>query len=397
MEEGISQKELLTQMYGSYATVGRIEPFVKESSYVNAYYAQISEEKAPSDEEILAYYEEHKADYDSVDYRQTLIKAELPTEPTELADPVEPEDTKDAANAGDTEPAGEDASAEDAGKKAYQPSEAEIAKAMEDAKALADKAEKTVKTEGELQEGLKYAGITGTIRNWLYNDERKEGDTTVIEDTTGNQYYVLSFEKRYLDETPSVDMRIIMTESGKGQAALDEWKNGGATQESFGVLADQYNKGTSFTAEGGYYEGVTPGGTQEKLAAWLFDGSRLAGETTVISVEEGNDYVLYYVGQNQPEWKLNARGKVLSETMEAYLEEISEGFAVEDPRGRLNYLRVQAQESAGIQENMEALESTQTAESAENDGASESPESDGDTETTAATESAENPETSETP
>ena len=67
--------------------MGRIEEYVKNDMVMNAYYQKLQEDNAPSDDEIQSYYEENKATYDSVDYRLTTIEADLPTEPTELADP----------------------------------------------------------------------------------------------------------------------------------------------------------------------------------------------------------------------------------------------------------------------------------------------------------------------
>lgn len=342
-EQGVSEKELLQQMYGSLATFGRIEKFAKESIYVNAFYTQVSDEKAPTDDAIQTYYEEHTQDYDSVDYYQTVIKAELPTEPTELADPVEETDSTDTTSSEDT---------------AYQPSDAEIEKAMADAKALTADAEDKVTTDGELKEGGKYSGTSSLIRDWLYDASRKEGDSTIIEDNNGHQYYVISFVKRYLDQTPSADLHIIMATDGNGQTILDDWKNGDATEESFAALADLHNEGTSLSAEGGLYEKVTPSGTYASIAEWMSEEGRTAGDTTVIDTEDGNQYVVYYVKANDPEWKLTVRSQVLSDTMEQYLQDISADFAVEDPKGNLNYLKVQAAESEAA-----ATAETETAES----------------------------------
>lgn len=342
---GSSVKSYLQQVYGTYATMGRIENIVKESIYVNAYYDKVSEEKAPSDEELQAYYNDNKNEFDSVDYYQTVIKAELPTEPTDLADPVDDTEATDE-NTEDT---------------VYKPSDAEVAKAMEDAKVLADEAVDAVTKDGELKEGAKYNGTTNVIRDWLYDESRAEGDTTVLEDTNSNQYYVLSFVKRYLDETPSADVHIIAQQNGDGQAILDEWKNGEATEESFAALADQYNDGTSFTAAGGLYEGVSASGTLEVMADWLFDEGRNAGDTTVVSDDEGNAYVMYYVGQNDPEWKINAKSEVLASTMDTYLSDISADFKVEDPKKHLNYLLVEA-----------ATESTEATDTAEDTTATDS-------------------------
>ena len=124
---GISEKEYVRSIYGAYATMSRIEQYVKNDMVMNAYYEKLQEDNAPSDDEIQSYYEENKATYDSVDYRLTTIEADLPTEPTELADPVEETASTDTAADGT-------AAADTTQDTAYQPSDAEIAKAMEDAK-----------------------------------------------------------------------------------------------------------------------------------------------------------------------------------------------------------------------------------------------------------------------
>ena len=345
---GVSTKEYIQQAYGSYATMGRVEEYIKDSLFVNAYYDKISEENAPSDDEIQAHYEADTDSYDSVDYYLTTVEAELPTEPTELADPVD--ETEETESTDGTESAEEEA---------YEPSEAEIEKAMADAKVLADAAVDTVTTDGELEENMQYTDITSLLREWLFDKARTEGDTTVIEDTTNNRYYVLSFVRRYLDETPSANARIIMTADGIADEILEEWKSGEATGESFGVLADKYNEGTSFTLEGGYYEAITADGTQEAMAEWLFDESRAAGDTTVVDTGDGNAYVLYYVGPNDPEWKLTVRDEILGETLENYLQEISANIPVEDPEGNLDYIAILEAEEAAAES--EAAE-TDTAE-----------------------------------
>ena len=379
---GVSTKEYIKAAYGSYATMGRVEEYIKDSLYVSAYYDKMSEEKAPSDDEIQTYYEENKSSYDSVDYYLTTVDAELPTEPTELADPVEETDETETTDG--TESAEE----------TYQPSEAEIEKAMADAKVLADAAVDTVTTEGELKENMQYTDVTSVLRTWLFDETRTEGDTTVIEDTTNNRYHVLSFVKRYLDETPSANARIITTADGNADAILEEWKNGEATEESFGVLADKYNEGTSFTAEGGYYEAITASGTQEAMAAWLFDESRAAGDTTVVDTGDGNAYVLYYAGANDPEWKLTVRDEILGDTMENYLQEISKNITVEDTEGNLNYLAVQEAEEAAASAEADASEAagTEPAETetiADETAGTESAEAETTADETAGTESAE--------
>lgn len=328
-EAGVTEKEYYKQCYGPYATASRIKSLICESLETTAYYEQLTEEKAPGEEEIVSYYEENSDSYDSVDYRLTTVNAELPTEPTELADPVEPKEEAKSEGS-DTE-------------EAYQPSEAEIDFAMTQARKEAEGILETISKEGELRENVLRSSVVSQLRDWMFDSERKPGDRTIVENETSHLYYVAEFVKRYRDETPSKDARIIIVDSDaavREGAILEEWKSGEATEESFAELADKYASVSS--AEGGLYEGLLSSNLSEELGSWLDDSSRAKGDTVAITGAEGAaSYVAYYVGQNDPQWKLNIRNVLLQQTMNEYMEEIREGYKVEDPKGKLNYLKVQ--------------------------------------------------------
>lgn len=353
-EAGMTEKAYIQQTYGTYATESRLKGYIKEAMEISAYYDRISDEKAPSDEEIQSYYEENKDSYDSVDYRLVTVNAELPTEPTELADPVEETETTDETASDETET-----------EEAYEPSEAEVAFAMQQAKEKAEEALETVAAEGDLHENAKSSEVHSLMRDWLFDAERKAGDSTVIENESSNLYYVLEFESRYRDETPTVDARVITltsdSETNAG-ALLEEWRGGAATQESFAELADA--QGAS--VEGGLYEGLTESGMDESLAVWLFDSARVSGDATSVTGDEGeNSYVVYYVGTNAPEWSQSIKSTLLTTALSEYLEEISEGYEITDPKGNLNYLKVQAEESAAAESASLEAAAEDTAESAE--------------------------------
>lgn len=327
-DEGKSLSDYVKSLYGPYATMKRIEPYVKEALMVTSYFEKVTKDKLPSEEEIQTYYDENPDDYDSVDYRVVEILAELPTEPTDLADPVE-----------DTE-----SSAQEDEEAAYQPSEAEIAKAMEDARAQAENAEKTIKTAGELKENVKMASAVYLIRDWLFDESRKAGDTTILEDTVSNKYYVLAFEKRYLDSTPSVNLRVVTT-TDDGQAILEEWKAGEATEESFAELCDKYSADKS--TEGGLFENITKSNLNKNLADWLYAEGRKAGDVEIIPIDETYTYVVYFIGQDRPEWQLDIESTLSDETMTAYVEEISADCEVVDTYDNLPYIKKrEAQEAA---------------------------------------------------
>lgn len=351
-DAGSNVKSFLKAQFGSYATAGRLEGFVKEGMLANAYYEQVAEDKAPTDEAIETYYQENKDDYDSIDYRMVTVNAQLPTE---LADP-EAQDTNDSES-GDGTADGEEA-------EAYVPSEAEVEAAMKVAKEEADKAVKTVASDGELNEGARLSSTASTVRDWLFDASRKQGDTAVLEDETNNRYYAVAFEKRYLDETPSADVRVIISETTAASTILDEWMGGEATEQSFIELCAKYSEDNS-KDDGGLYEGLMKSGMEEFLSEWIFAEDRAAGDTTAITSEDGVNYVMYYVGENEPEYKLSIKNTLLNTIMTEYMEQITEGIEVTDSKGNLNYLKVQAEEEAKAAESTEGS-SESTQESMEN-------------------------------
>ena len=371
--EGMSLKNYIQQMYGAYATESRIKPYVEEGIYLSAYNGEVLEERyAPSDEEIQEYYESNKANYDSVDYYLHTVNAELPTEPTELADPVDENEDGEEGSDGEDGSAGEETP--------YQPSEAEIEAAMEAAKDAAEAVEKKVETVGELNTNMKKASITYSLQSWLFDEERKAGDTTVIEDATSHRYYVLGFEDRYLDKARSADARILMTKED-GQAVLDEWKNGAATEESFAEICDKYRDPAVSTAKGGLYEALVSGNMEEELKVWVFDEGRKAGDTAVIT-PEGSEYtyVAYYIAPNEEEWYLSIRQTLLNERLTEYMEGLAENADVKDPKGNLNFRKVQEEAAKAQLDKQDGSGENQSAEDGSEDSSSEGSDMDGSAE-----------------
>lgn len=334
-EAKVSTKSYIKQLYGTYATMDAIADYVAETARVNAYYQHISEGMAATDEEIENYYQEHKSDYDSVDYYVESFPAELTSE---------------------------------------APTDEEIEAAMNAACDLADAAVDTLTQTGEEMTNVKNASMETVLSDWLFAEDRKAGDTNVIEDADNNMYYAVRFTRRYLDETPTADVRVIMSQDIDGQAVLDEWTAGEATEDSFAELCNQYSADGGAVAEGGLLEDVTRDSVSSDVAEWIFADGRNAGDTTVITTEEGYTYVIYFVSQGDPEWKAEIADTLLSYAQTDYMDALSEKVIVEDKKGKLYYLQVQAEEEA---EESEAV----SGGDADDSGEESTEESDGEADT----------------
>lgn len=296
-EYGVSVNDYMAAMYGSYATLDRVEAYIKNDFTASAFYEQKIKDFEPTEEEIQAYYESNSSAVDSVDYRVTIVEAEF----------------------------------------AEGATEEELSKAMETALAKAEETEKTIMTEGELQENVTFDEAYYLINEWLFDEARKKGDTTVVEQADSYRYYVVGFEQRYLAEIPTVDARILTAYEQDGQALLDEWKSGEATEESFSELCKNYST-DDYTEDGGLRVATVAENFPEDVSAWLFDEARVAGDTVSVTVED-TTYVMYFVAKNDLQWKLKVKDTISNEKAEEFLNEISENVSVEDPKGNLKYLK----------------------------------------------------------
>ena len=157
----------------------------------------------------------------------------------------------------------------------------------------------------------------------------------------------MGFEKRYLAQTPTVDVRVALTAEDNGQAILDEWKSGAATEETFAEICDKYNDPAITTVEGGLLEGVMTTDVPTEIAEWMNDSSRQVGDTAVISpASENYTYVVYYKGLNDPEWMQRIRTTLRNEKVSEYLGTFTENVDVQDPKDHLAYLKIRAEEEA---------------------------------------------------
>lgn len=315
---GVNLDDYVKASYGSLATLDRLEDIIKETMVTAAFYGEKANEKMPTEDEINAYYEADKVSYDSVDYHMTIVEAELPTTNPDGTTPVD----------------------EEGNEVAYEPTDEEVATAMAAAKVKAEEAAATVATDGEEYINVQEVYINGLVSDWLFDEARVAGDTYVAEDTTYDRYLVVSFDGRYRDDTPAVDMRALVSTALDAQTILDEWSAGDKTEASFINLVTRYDE-AGMSANGGLYEGVNPANLPDELQAWVKDEARVAGDTFAINIEGDGNYVCYYVAKNDPYWMITIRSNLLNENMNNYLAELAQGWEVKEGRGKLAYLHIE--------------------------------------------------------
>jgi len=183
---GVSEAQYYKNLYGEYATQKNVESFVKDTLLASAYYQKLTDDRTPSQEEIDAYYEENKIDYDTVDYRSFTFSSADITANSEEAD-------RTAAVEGFQKSAEEFQSRLEAGED-FNALCIEYAQ-DETVRANYEDAEK----DYSLTQGANYSSTYYAYSSWLFEDARTEGEVTVVPDLASGKCYVLRFEGRNKD------------------------------------------------------------------------------------------------------------------------------------------------------------------------------------------------------
>lgn len=340
-QSGMSYKQYLAAMYGSYVTPSVFEDCVTRSLMASRCQEDYQNSLEYSSQQLQEYYEEHKDDLDSFRYSY------LNFVPEEV-------ETKDA-DGNEIEMTDEEKTAAEEENLSAARQKAEDAKAaLEDGKSLDDvisEFETTSYGKEETTEGSRLSGAA--YAEWLKSADRKAGDVDVVENGS-NGYYVVMFTERFPDETPTVDTRhiLVRAEQTEGAAPTDEqmaaaktkaedllsqWQTGAATEDSFAELANANSEDGGSNTNGGLYEKVYPGRFVTNYNDWLFDSARQPGDTGV--VENQGDYygyhVVYYVKQNPDfaTWMAKAESAKASEDLQSWIEDLRSSVTAQQADG----------------------------------------------------------------
>jgi len=202
-------------------------------------------------------------------------------------------------------------------------------------KSLSDLADANSDAKATYTDGQAGTYSDTPLMKWLFDSSRKAGDSTLIEDTDGSAYYVVSFSKRYRYEYNTVNVRQILIKpeettlkegddgydadvaakkadaKSKAEDLLSQWKSGDATEDSFAELANKNSDDTGSNTNGGLYSQVYKGQMVTNFNDWCFDASRKTGDTGVVESDYGY-HVLYFVGTDLPYWQVQVTNSLKS-------------------------------------------------------------------------------------
>lgn len=332
-QQNASMAALLRANYGPYLTESSFKTRVTNSTLASEFEQYKRDSYDYSDAEVDAYCQEHKDTLYTFEYRSAFISG-TPTAATN--------------DAGQT----------------VEPTEAEKAVAMQQAKAKADAMAEQVRGGADFNTAAQqyvaetsqaqyadpeyghYHNVGSAIRSasygeWLTDAGRKANEVTVAE-VEGSGYYVVQYLDSYLDtETRySVDIRhiLVMAEHGTQEPAegsestepvavapteeqyaaakakvediLAQFEAGDKTPTSFGALADQYSEDPGSNgsntenggSSGGYYQVLQSTNFFADFKNWCLDPARKAGDTEIIQNTQTDQwgYHLMYFQQAGP-------------------------------------------------------------------------------------------------
>lgn len=308
-----STKDFLKAQYGNGATEESYRQYVTLNALASAYRNSYSSSLTYTDADLRAAESENYEKYSSFTYNTYYLAASKFQ--TDEVDADSDEAVKAAKEAADSLIGEDVATVEDF-----------------DAAIAALDVNRDTEASSTAYTDQQYSSVSATIRDWVIDSARKEGDKTVIantststdddgkETTTTQGYYAVFFTGSNDNTFPLVNVRhiLIKFEGGttgtttysdeekeaakqKAEEILDEWMSGDATEDSFAALANEKSDDGDGTT-GGLYENVYPGQMVSSFNDWCFDESRQAGNTGIIESQYGY-HVMYFVGKSDTTYR----------------------------------------------------------------------------------------------
>lgn len=158
---------------------------------------------------------------------------------------------------------------------------------------------------------------------WLFG-ERKQYDTSMIDDRDNNKFYVYMITDTPKKDTEKcVSVRNILVRSKENAAAiLQQWQEGNSSEEEFSYLAWAYSTDSATAFDGGLRKFFKKGQLTEEIDKWCFDENRNCGDCDIIETDYGW-YIIYWIGECDYNW----RSDIISSERERYLSEKKKEFA----------------------------------------------------------------------
>ena len=337
-QSGYSSKEYLKMVYGSHMDEATFRDILGMLLVAANYQNDYLEGLTYTDAELEAAYQAdtaHTYDFADLEY---IYFAGTPATTDAEGNTIEPSDAVTEAAAQAAKDAAEDAAARYA-----------AGESLEDIAAdYADIASYVHAPE---------ASNAGTnVTDWAFDAARVAGDTAVLENSS-NQYFVLfhgcSRPEYYranvrhilfhahtdeLDPTAAdydASVESVWNETRtEAQNALDQWKSGAATADSFADLANELSEDTGSNTTGGLYSDIYKGSNYvDSFKNWCFEDGRKVGDTGIVESTYGCHVMYLDSFADTLFWQEMVDQKLRSEDYETWYQSIIADVSVEQGSG----------------------------------------------------------------
>lgn len=332
-EQGITTQEFLERQFGYGITEDTVRECIELFTLGNKYYeVKLKEINVYDDDDFDAYYEEHKDEFLFIDFRKTEIRADQQTYAS-----VE-EQTK-----------------------AFQKAQ-KAAEKIADSKDISEFVKKSIEYYKEANKSLEepltdeeihamvtnvtvqysYRTTTG-LGQWAFQDGRKDGDMTVLDNGAGiyTAYYL--DRAPYRAENKTKNYRVVTyalsnydNDKAKAKAAAEElyneWLTSGGSGEDLQKLAEAKDIYSGYLREE-----VDLGETQPIVENWLFNKKHEVGDCEIIE-DDSNVYVILFEGDAEISWKTQARESLLNADLNEYFADIMEKYPIEFNLDNMNLI-----------------------------------------------------------
>lgn len=308
--------------YGDGASKESFREYLLVNNLAQSYYTAYSDSLTYTDADLREAEKDILAQYSSFNYNSYYLAANSF---------LEGGTTDDDGNTtySDEEKAASVAAAEEAAKSLTESTTIEELDAAIAALSINAESETTVKSNAYAD--VSYTKIDSTVREWITDSSRVEGDITYIpytydstdadgnETTVTNGYYVVRFTSENDNNYPLANVRQILVKPEGGtynsstgytdytddemaaakvvaEELLESWKSGDATEDSFATLANEKSADGDGTT-GGLITDVYPGQTVTNFNNWCFEDGRTKGDTGLVDSIYGW-HIIYYCGDS---------------------------------------------------------------------------------------------------
>ncbi|MCH5321195.1 MAG: peptidylprolyl isomerase [Eubacterium sp.] len=345
-----SLDEYLSDTFGEYCTEATVRLYMEQYYVAANYIGKFTIDNPLTDEEITAYYDEHKSDYLQINFSY------LATEYDSSSDEAKAESEKTVSDY--TSKITDRQSILDLVPVVYKEYiDADVQSAMEYDETLSkeDASKEVIERYEENVDASIYANqspFDDEINAWLFDESQPIGSVkSYIDSEAGYAYILLKTEQptRLEDETYAVRHILIQPEADddtptdettgqpiytdeqwaaaeeKANKILEDYNNGEKTEYAFALLAEEYTTDTASTsagsgnAFGGLYEAVTLGEMVPDFEAWATDKSRVYGDTGIVMSDYGY-HIMFFI-YDRPSYEaqviIDARNAKLDSMIEA--------------------------------------------------------------------------------